>query len=78
MENGFNMDSNIQKPGKSADALVADIMSSLKTLPATVSNDPATRMKLMVATRSLMAALETPSDALWRLGLQVGPVSEIL
>ncbi len=71
MKTGFNMDSKPQIPAKSADALIADIMYSLKTLPTTIANDPATRMKLLMATRSLMTALETPTESLWRLGLQV-------
>ena len=71
MKNVFNVDSNPQMPAKSADALFADIMVGSKTLPATISHDPATRMKLLMAARSLMAALETPTDSLWRLGVQV-------
>ena len=76
MKTGFDMDSKPQIPAKSADALIADLMYSSKTLPTTIANDPATRMKLMMATRSLMAALETPAESLWRLGLQVSLCSE--
>jgi len=65
------MGSRSQIPPSSADDLVADMMSNTKALSTIIFDDPTTRMKLMAATRSFMAALETPAESLFRFGLQV-------
>lgn len=65
------MGSNIQIPANSADDLIAEMMSNSKALTSIVFDDPATRVKLMGTARSLMAALETPTEKLFRMILQV-------